>query len=67
MNSSGKKILLRQEQKSMEWMMYPVSTSCKVGDLMRKPFTDTLATTKTCLQLFEVHRLFGCGKDTACF
>lgn len=48
LESSGKKMMLRPEQKLANWMMYIVSKFCKAGEPVVKICKDTKHTTKAC-------------------
>lgn len=65
--SSGNKVLLRPEQKSIDWMMDLVSKFTKPGELVVDNCTGTSATAKPCMLLPQHRRFVGCAKDSDCF
>lgn len=61
-DSSGKKVLVRPDQKSVEWMMDLVFKFCNAGDLALDTCAGTSASVKPCLQLLEYCRPVECEK-----
>lgn len=66
-DSPQKKMMLKSEQKSVEWTM---DLACKLWntvDLVLDTCTATLATARACSQLSEHRHFVGCEKDFAFF
>lgn len=66
-NSSGNKMLQRQDQKSKKWIMDLFSKFFKVKELVLHTCAGTLASAKVCLQLPEHCKLIECTNTSACF
>lgn len=66
-SSSGKNMVLRIVQKSMEWVVDLVFKFCKAKALVPDTCADTLVTGKTCLMLPEYCRFVGSEKSSTCF
>lgn len=57
-NGLRKKMLLRPKQKSVVGMVNVLSTFCNARKLVLDIYARTIATSKACLQLPELRRLF---------
>lgn len=61
------KVMLRQEQKAVNWMMDVVLKFLEALELVLDSFIGMLATSKACLQLLEHRRFVGCEEDSMRF
>lgn len=62
-----KTVLLRPEQRSVEWIMDLVTKFCKAKELMLDSCACAFATLKAFLKRPKHRKLAGCVKDSACF
>lgn len=60
--SSGKKLMLRLEQKPLNWMIEAVLKVCKAVELVMDTCAGTQATGRPSLQLSLHHLIIGCEK-----
>lgn len=66
-DSLKKNVVLRQEQKSVDWKICLVSKLCNDGELVLDICAGAFAAARVCLQLPEHRRVVGCEKCSACF
>lgn len=65
--SQGKNMVLRSEEKLVEWMTDRASKFRKAGELVLNTYTAILAAVKACFQLLEHCRFVDLEKYPACF
>lgn len=59
-------VMLRPEQKNIDWMKELISQYTKKGDIVVDMFGGTFSTAKACFELPDARRFIGCEADEEC-